>query len=245
MGRQPNIQYRMADARAADDGAGVSGYASHFWSVDSYLTAVKPGAFRKTIRERGERVPVLWQHDPDKPIGRPTSLKEDKTGLAFNAAITEATTYGRDAMALLRDGVPLGVSFGFQTIKSRGATKDDPLDFAQYKAKPEDVQIIEEVRLWEVSLVTFPANEAATINDVRAVAEADAVASLIEHMRAGTLSDEQRALVADLVATFDALPEPEPDPSTPLAAANAQRKRDIAVQFALAEARRMGVLAWE
>jgi HK97 family phage prohead protease len=229
-----DVQYRMAEFRASDDGAGLSGYASHFWSVDSYMTAVKPGAFRKTLRERGERIPILWQHNPDYPIGRPTVLKEDKTGLKFDAAISERTSKGAEAMALLRDDVPLGMSFGFQTIKSRAATDDDPLDFTAYKAKAADVQVIEEVRLWEVSLVTFPANELAGISDVRALAEADALASLTEHIRAGTLGDEHAALVAELVAAFTEA-QPEPDDSTPLPDASARRNRDIAARLALAQ----------
>lgn len=229
-----DVQYRMAEFRAADDGAGLSGYASHFWSVDSYQTAVKPGAFRKTLRERGERIPILWQHNPDYPIGRPTSLKEDKTGLKFDATISERTSKGADAMALLRDDVPLGMSFGFQTIKSRPATTDDPLDFTAYSAKVADVEVIEEVRLWEVSLVTFPANELAGISDVRALAEADALASLTEHIRAGTLTDEHRALVADLVAAFAAA-QPEPPDRTPLPDVTARRRADIEARLALAQ----------
>ena len=251
MGRQPDIQYRMADVRAADDGAGMSGYASHFLSVDSYGTAVKRGAFRKTIKERGQRIPVLWQHDPNIPIGKPTELKEDSTGLRFNATISEGTTHGRDVMALLRDGVPLGMSFGFQTIKDRAAGDDDQLDFTYapdyFKGKDgrAQVRVIEEVRLWEISAVTFPANEYAAISDVRATAEADALSSLIEHTRAGTLTDDQAALIAELVAAFDARTQPEPDLSTPLPDENARRQRDLAVQYALAQARRMGFLAWE
>ena len=248
---RPDIQYRMAELRAADDGAGFSGYASHFWSVDSYYTAVKPGAFRKTIRERGERIPILWQHNPDWPIGRPSELKEDKTGLRFDAAISEATTYGRDAMALLRDGVPLGVSFGFQTTKSRPATSDDPLDFGQVKAKPDEVQVIEEVRLWEVSLVTFPANEQAAINDVRAVAEADALRSLLEDLRAGRLADEdaRAALLHQLVDAWAARSKPEPDPdagTTPLADETTRRRRQsLNARAALALASLQGVITVE
>lgn len=251
MARQPDIQYRMADVRAAEDGAGMSGYASHFLSVDSYGTAVKKGAFRKTIRERGERIPVLWQHNPDYPIGKPTELKEDRTGLFFSAAISEGTTHGRDVMTLLRDGVPLGMSFGFQTIKDRSATDDDDLDFTNapdfYKGKNgrAEVRIIEEVRLWEISTVTFPANEQATISDVRSVAEADAIASLIEHLRAGELTDDQTALVAELVAAFEERQKPEPDSTTPLPDESARRNRNLAVQIALAEARRQGLLSWE
>lgn len=246
MGRHPdNIQYRMAEARAADDGAGMSGYASHFLSVDSYGTAIKRGAFRKTIRERGDRIPVLWQHNPDYPIGKPTTLKEDATGLFFNASISEGTTHGRDVMALLRDNVPLGMSFGFQTVKDRSVEDDDQLDYSgapDYLASKEgrkQVRIIEEVRLWEISAVTFPANEQATINDVRSVAEADAISSLLEHIRGGDLTDDQRALVAELVAAFNERAEPEPSADTPLPDANARRltPRDIEIAIALGTSR--------
>lgn len=234
-----DVQYRMAEFRAADDGAGLSGYASHFWSVDSYMTAVQRGAFKKTIRERGERTPILWQHNPDYPIGKPTALKEDDTGLRFDATISERTSKGADAMALLRDGVPLGMSFGFQTTKSRPGTKDDPLDFSKYKAKPADVEVIEEVKLWEISVVTFPANELATINDVRAQAEADALASLLEALRAGELNDEDArwSQLRHLVAAFQERSEPEPDHTdgtTPLPETTARRNRDIAARLALA-----------
>ncbi len=197
-----DIQHRTVALRANIDGPGFSGHASRFWNVDSWWTAMKPGSFKKTIAERGDKIPVLWQHWSDAPIGRPTELKEDRIGLAFNATITEASTYGSDAMALLRDGVPLGMSFGFQTIRSRSGTEDDPIDFGEYKGKPEDIEIIEEVRLWEISVVTFPANEQAAISNVRR-ADRDSLSTLIEHLRAGTLSGDLEALVADLVAAHE------------------------------------------
>lgn len=215
---QPAIHYRTAELRAASDGAGFSGYASHFWSVDTYGTAIKPGAFRKTIDERGARTPVLWQHNPDWPIGKTTLLREDRTGLRFDAAISEATTHGRDVMALVRDDVPIAMSFGFQTTKERPATEKDPVDFRHTDAGIDDVRIIEEVKLWEISAVTFPANEQAIITDVRRTAEAEAVASLLERLRAGSLSAADDALAAEFVAAYEARIKPEPEPSTPLAA---------------------------
>ena len=236
---KPSIQYRYAELRADED-AGFSGHASTPWVVDSYYSAVAPGAFRKTIKERGGKTPVLWQHNPDWPIGRPTELKETKEGLYFNAAISEATTHGRDAMALLRDEVPLGMSFGFNTIRSRPGTKDDPLDFSLYKAKPEDVMVIEEVRLWEISLVTFPANELAAINDVRSVAEADALTTLIEHLRSDSLPEDHEALVADLVAAYQERAAAgalavttAPDPEQ----ARRNRTREVEITLALAKAK--------
>lgn len=238
--KRTDIQYRTVELRASDDGAGFSGYAAHFGSVDSYGTAMKRGAFRKTLKERGDRIPVLYQHNPEWPIGRPTELKEDRTGLKFDAEIVDETTHGRDAMALLRAGVPLGMSFGFQTIKSRPIEDGDDLDWSQAddfytKGEGKDyVRVIEEVKLWEISLVTFAANEQAVISDVRAAAEADALSSLTEHIRAGTLTDEHAALVADLVAAWGARSQPEPDPSTPLPDTGARRRiRDAQARLAL------------
>lgn len=232
------LQYRTAEIRADSENGGLSGYASHFGSVDSYGTAVKKGAFAKTISDRGDRIPVLWNHWPDNVIGKPTELKEDDKGLYFNASISEGTTQGRDIMTLLRDGVPLGMSFGFETLKSRPLEEADQLDYSNapefYKdpANREYVRIIEEVRLWEISIVTFPANEQATINSVRH-AQLDALTSLLEDLRTGNVSDtdSRRALLHQLVAAVDEQPGPV-DTTTPLTTPTA-RRRNLSAEFAL------------
>lgn len=245
---KPTIEYRMAEIRATDDGAGLSGYAAHFGNVDSYGTAMKRGAFRKTLRERGDRIPVLWNHWSDAPIGRPTELKEDKTGLYFDAAISEGTNQGRDVMTLLRDGVPLGMSFGFETIKSRPVEDGDEVDFSTapdfYKGKDgrEYVRIIEEVRLWEISVVTFPANELATINDVRATAQADALATLLEDLRSGALTaeDARWTHLQSLVAAFGERAEAGPPAGTTPLGRNDARPRIREAQGLLA-LRQLGI----
>lgn len=242
----PAFQYVTAEIRAvSDDGAGLSGYAAHFGNVDSYGTAMKRGAFRKTLKERGDRIPVLWNHWSDAPIGKPTELKEDKTGLYFDATISEGTNQGRDVMTLLRDGVPLGMSFGFETIKSRPIEDGDEVDFATapdfYKGKDgrEYVRLIEEVRLWEISVVTFPANELATINDVRSTQQVTALATLLEDLRTGalTVEDARWTHLQQLVAAYEERKEPEPPDSTPLAADMARRTRNVEATLALLKAK--------
>ena len=247
-----HIQRRTVEIRADSDGAGLSGYASHFNSIDSYGTAMKKGAFAKTISERGNRIPVLWNHWSDTPIGKPTQLKEDDTGLWFNATISDGTVAGKDAMTLLRDGVPLGMSFGFETIRSRPIEEGDDLDWSQapeWFKNPEnatDVRIIEEVRLWEISVVTFPANEMATIDSVRAAEHVDALNSLLEDLRAGRIEkDDARWQQLQDVAAFTATqPEPSPD-DTPLPSPDARRRNlDQLAQVALADARLKGLIEW-
>jgi HK97 family phage prohead protease len=229
---KPKLDYRTFDVQAAaDQTAGFDGHASTFWAVDSYKTAMAPGAFSRTLKHRGDTRLVLWQHDPNTPIGKTTALKQDKAGLAFSAALTTETRAGADAMALLRDQVPLGMSFGFQTVKDRTAEDTDPLDFSQQPGlKAKDVRVITEVNLWEVSLVTFPANEAATISAVRSEMELDALTTLLDAITTDTLDEGQSALVLQITDAWSQRPGPaaiEPH-STPV-----QARRDIYGEYCL------------
>lgn len=246
-----NLLYRTAQVRATDDGSGFDGHASTWWVVDSYGTAMKPGAFKKTLKERGSRVPLLWQHWPDVPIGKPTTLAEDETGLAFTASVAIESRAGAEAMALLRADVPLGMSFGFQTVKDRPIKDADHeyLDWSQ--ADPfytsddgrQYVRIIEEVKLWEISLVTFPANESATISAVRADAEAEVLSSLLDAIKTNRLDETRVALVDQVVAAWQQRAEPEAviTDLLPLTPNKARRDRDIAIVIARAKALGYGV----
>jgi HK97 family phage prohead protease len=212
------IEFRASDVRAAADQPGFDGYASTSWHVDSYGTAFAPGAWTKTLTEQSRKALVLWQHWPDQVIGRPTAMAEDDTGLRVTARITEQTTLGRDVMALLRDEVPLSLSVGFRTIHERPATDSDPLilgpDTPEWlKASlPGSVWVIDEARLYEFSVVSFPANLHAEIDAVRRDTTAQALSQTLEDLRAGRLDDAGRALVSDLVAAWQAAPESQPTP---------------------------------
>lgn len=194
------LEWRTFDVRAAADQTdGFDGHASTFWAVDSYKTAMAPGAFKRTIQRKGDRRLVLWNHDPNSVIGKTTVLKEDKVGLNFSASISTGVQRGAESMTLLRDEVPLGMSFGFYTTKDRTAESTDPLDFSQQPGlKPSDVKVITAVDLWEISLVTFPANEAALISAVRSDMELDALTSLLDAIQTGELDEARSVLIAQL-----------------------------------------------
>lgn len=238
------LEYRTAQIEDID-GPGVSGYAATWWDVDSWWSAMKPGAFRKTIKERGDRIPVLWNHNDNTPIGRVTEIKEDKRGLFFKADFVEKTQHGAETLELLRAGVPLGISFGFETLKSRQGTDDDPLEFSNdlpyvrdaKKLAKTDIQVKEEVRLWEVSPVTFPANEQAQYTDIRSQGDLALIQHLTREINEGRqLSDDELRVLADLTAAIETRAQPEPEPSTPLTDTRA-RQRTIDVTLALAKSR--------
>lgn len=149
--------------RHQEDGNLLVGYAAVFnedTEIDSwegrFVERIAPGAFRKTLRERGDQVKVLFNHgmDPsigDKPLGKPTVMKEDDRGLYVEVPLDD-TSYNADIKALLRSGALDGMSFRMTVV-------NDDWDTPERKnALPE--RTIKEIRLYEFGPVTFPAYKA-------------------------------------------------------------------------------------
>jgi len=121
----------------------LAGYASIFDAPDSGGDVVRRGAFA----DARARVPLLWQHATDEPIGFVETLVEDARGLRVVARIAD-TRRGADAATLLKAGALDGLSFGYRVRASRpgrGTRELLALD------------------LLEVSLVTFPMQRAARV----------------------------------------------------------------------------------
>jgi HK97 family phage prohead protease len=157
------------ELKASDDGA-VEGYGSVFGVTDDYGDIIAPGAFAKSIAVRAPK--MLWQHKADKPIGAWDEIREDAKGLFMRGRIA-GTALGQEARELVKMGAMGGLSIGFRT-------KDYEMQ--------SNARILKEVDLWEVSFVTFPANEMATITGVKSiVTERDAESAL----RAAGLSKKE------------------------------------------------------
>lgn len=144
--------------KATDDQRGrISGLASVYGNIDSYGDVVMPGAFDETLQNRGGRVVVLWQHDTHQPIGKAT-LTDSTKGLRCDIQLELGISKARDAYAAVKAGLIDGISIGYQTIRDR--------------VNRDGTRELHELDLWEISLVTFPANSAARIDSVRAAADA-------------------------------------------------------------------------
>jgi HK97 family phage prohead protease len=130
----------------------LSGYASVFGVSDSQRDVVMPGAFVDSIRQK--QVHFLWQHKPDEPIGKITQLREDQHGLYLEAQLALDITKGREAYELLTKGIIDGLSIGYTVIEHE-------MDAARR------VRLLKKLDLWEVSLVTFPANQQARVMQVK------------------------------------------------------------------------------
>lgn len=164
----------------------VTGYFASFGNVDSDGDVIQKGAFAKSIAENGPqseqpRIMHLWQHDAQKPLGRPHVLKEDDHGLYFESKIAD-TSWGADALKLYEAGVINEHSIGFQTLRS----KSDHID-------GDEVNVIKEVKLYEGSSVTWGANENTPTTGMKGMdvdKAVEKVQRLTKAVRSGTFRDE-------------------------------------------------------
>ncbi|KQT55264.1 MULTISPECIES: HK97 family phage prohead protease [unclassified Aureimonas] len=165
----------------------IAGYASLFGAIDLSGDRVLPGAFLASLRRRGTAgIRMLWQHDPARPIGVWTKLTETATGLFAEGRLALDTAGGREAFELIRAGAVDGLSIGFRTKTARRGSAG---------AK----RLLEEIDLWEISVVTFPMQESARLSETRggmaAVAAGAALAARIE-AAARWLAAPSRASIA-------------------------------------------------
>lgn len=237
-GDSRQIEYRAADVETRAETGSVAGYLSTHWVVDSYGTAMTPSTWEKSVRERGDKLFLLYQHWPDAAIGKLNNVEVDTTGLRHDSEIVDDGAEGTVALKRLRAGVPFGHSVGFRTIRERPATPDDPLIFTDNspewaRKNPEMVYVIEEAKLYEGSIVTFPANDLAVITSVRSDMELETLSATLEALREGRLTPAHRALIADIAAAWQAAPEAQP--SSPRTVAMTRQDREAAVNLLLAD----------
>ena len=82
-----------------------SGYASVFGEVDLGKDAIEPGAFRKSLAERGAAgVRMLFQHDPGEPIGAWKTIREDARGLYVEGLLSPGVARAREVHQLMKNG---------------------------------------------------------------------------------------------------------------------------------------------
>lgn len=137
--------------KALNETGEFEGYASIFGEMDQGRDIVLSGAFRNSLIKRpADRIKMLWQHDRDKIIGRWMEIREDNRGLYVKGKLILGIEKGREAHELMMAGALDGMSIGYRTVV-------DEYD------RDTETRRLKEVDLREVSLVTFPMLESATV----------------------------------------------------------------------------------
>lgn len=169
----------------------VMGYAAKFGNIDLHGDMIMPGAFTKTITERGPQgkneIWFLHNHSSDNPLGKPSVLKEDNYGLYFEAAIID-TEIGEDILKLYENGLINQHSIGFSTIKETRVEEGNQKPYYQ----------IQEVKLYEFSSVLWGANPETPflgLKSMDAKGLQDRFDKLYKQLRSGNLKDETYELI--------------------------------------------------
>lgn len=132
-------------------GMKFSGYASVFNSVDSYGDTILKGAYAKTLVGRKRDIRMRWNHYGEV-IGKWVRVEEDEKGLYVEGELTPNHSKAEDVYALMKHGAVDGLSIGF-------ILKD-------FEMK-DDVRVLKEIDLIEISVVEDPADLGAKIGDVK------------------------------------------------------------------------------
>lgn len=151
-------QIRFIELKAGADGDSTfRGRLSAYNQVDSYNDTIVPGAYKRTIAANNGSVVLLYQHKQDAPIGR-VNLVDQEDGLWVEGTIvTENNPTAAMTATLLKRGVIKGMSIGFAPI--------------QKEMKDDGVRVLKEIKLYEASIVTTPADEHAMVTDIKALGD--------------------------------------------------------------------------
>jgi uncharacterized protein len=131
------------------------GYGSVYGNVDSYGEKVMPGAFAESLarhKREGSAVAMLWQHNPDEPIGVWEDLAEDAKGLWGKGRLILAVQRAREIYEMLKARAVRGLSIGYREVE----------------VEPDgNIRLLKKLELLEISPVMFPANRRARIEGVK------------------------------------------------------------------------------
>lgn len=133
----------------------IEGMASTFGNMDRAGDIIVKGAFTNTLTNPDRKIKLLYQHNMDEPIGVIDKAVETDEGLFIMARMPKANDTVRNMLPLLKMGALGDFSIGFNIVDS--------------EVTPDGNHVIKEIDLWEVSIVTIPANAKAKITSVKSV----------------------------------------------------------------------------
>ena len=153
------MEYTFADLEIKEvKDRSFSGYGAVFNNIDRGGDRLLPDSLTDSIKSfmEGKRKPkMLWQHDPEQPIGIWKEMKADEKGLALRGEILDIPK-GNEVYTLMKAGAIDALSIGYKT-----------LDYEMKEENGSRIRELKKIELWEVSAVTFPMNAEALVTDVK------------------------------------------------------------------------------
>jgi HK97 family phage prohead protease len=136
-----------------EDGT-FTAYGSTFGNEDKGGDVVVKGAFAKSLKEKSVNdIFMFYNHDTKEIIGEYTNIKEDDHGLLIEGKLfIDDIKRASETHFLMKKGLIKKFSIGYQVVK---------------KSFKGGLRMLEELKLFEVSPVTFPMNEEANLLTVK------------------------------------------------------------------------------
>ena len=132
------------------DSPGITGYAFRFNETISYMGQRERFSNNLKVDLNTSGTYLLRDHNPERLLAKAPdtlSFKTDSEGLLFDATALD-TELWKETRELVNKGVLNGASVGFSSTEER---------------KESDILIYERIKLYEVSLVTWPAYESSEV----------------------------------------------------------------------------------
>lgn len=147
----------------ADDFGIIEGYFSTYDETpDSYGDIIAPGAFTETLKKRAESghpFPLCFNHDFSKVIGAVDSVEDTENGPFIKAHFLD-TELAQDVRKMLQSGSIYQFSFAYDVLGWERPTEE--------QAKQGIFNVLTKLEVFEISVVTVPANQNAVVTEVKA-----------------------------------------------------------------------------
>ena len=143
------------EIKAMPEDGTFEGYASVYGNIDGGGDIVRAGAFDASLRQRpAPKVKMLLQHDSREIIGAWETIASDQRGLFARGKLLLNIPCARDTYERMKADQLDGMSIGYRTLED------------EYDSIAK-VRTIVRADLREVSIVTFPMNDMATVTGVK------------------------------------------------------------------------------
>lgn len=146
----------------ADEAGKISGFFSTYDKTpDSYGDIIEPGAFTGTIERRkatGHPFPMCFNHDFSAVIGAIETIEEKENGPYIEGGFLD-TQLAQDVRKMCLSGAIWQFSFAYEVLKRRDPTEEEK--------KAGVMNVLQELEVFEISVVTVPANQNAVATEVK------------------------------------------------------------------------------
>ena len=160
-------KYKSFELKAKEDETGmIAGFFSTYdESPDSYGDIIRPGAFTETIKKRkesGHPFPLCFNHDFSQVIGAVEKIEDTEKGPYIEASFLD-TALAQDVRKMLKSGAIYQFSFAYDVLGWEKPSKE--------QQEKGIMNVLTQLEVFEISVVTVPANQNAVATEVKSLAD--------------------------------------------------------------------------